>query len=126
MDKNTEAKNIVYSLMGREGYYKIPRIVITHFESLAVAGLLSAFIYKMEHCQIKGWLREEKWFYYTREDIEKELFLSEYEQRKIIKILEESELVSTIIFPKSMPQRKYYTVNFDRLVQILSKENSII
>lgn len=104
-----------------EGYFRTYQSLITHFKDFCTAGLLCKLISKYEYYKNTSQLVEGKWFYYTREQIEKDFYFSEYTQRAMIKKLEEEGIVETIIFPNSIPQKKYYTIHFDKLAQILSR-----
>lgn len=125
MDHSRKSENLVFSLMNKKGYIAVSKKLVVFLEDFSTAGLFCELVSKMEDYRDKNQLIEDKWFYYTRESIQKDFLFSEYEQRKMFKLLEEKGLVESIIFPNSIPQKKYYTVNFDKLVEILSKDNNV-
>lgn len=107
--------------MGDGGFFKMYGALISYFEDFCAAGLFCKFISKQEFHKMRGELIEDKWFYYTREQIQKDFYISEHLQRGMIKKFEDAGLVESIIFKNSIPQKKYYSVNFEKLIEVLSR-----
>lgn len=114
-------EKLIGALMGDSGYFKVYGALTNHFKDFCASGLLCKLISLQIFYKTSNQLVEGKWFYYTREQIYNEFYFSEHIQRGIIKRFEEEGLVETTIFKNSIPQKKYYSVNFDKLVEILSK-----
>lgn len=117
---NVDYESIVLNTMNPKGYFKTYKVLVKKLEDFCTAGLLCELISKYDFYKDKGQLKEDKWFFYTRDDIQRDFFFSEYQQREMLKKLEKEGLVVTTVFPNTIPQRKYYTLDFKKIVDYIS------
>lgn len=88
------------------GFIRVKKNVCALFDSMNVAGLLSELISYAD-----TFIKKEDWFYMTREHIERQTALSEYQQRNVIKTLKKYKLIATCI--KGLPAKTYYLPNYE-------------
>ncbi len=114
-------QNVIFNLLDESNFFRVSKSLIKYIKCFTTTGVLSELISLMRHYQKTNQLYEGKWFFYTRDKIEKDFFLSHYQQRSIFEKLESLELISSMEIPNTQVRRKYYTVNFDKLFEVLSQ-----
>jgi len=117
-------KNLCLNLLSGDSFLQINTSLIHFFDgdldSLIVLSLLiSQYKYLSELNQIDA----QDYFYSTVEFIESRVHLSEYRQREAIKKLENKfGLIKTK--KKGLPAKRFIWIDFDKIVGILSKEET--
>lgn len=110
--------NIVMSLLSNNGY------IIVNKEIIKKIGLHEAIILGEMCSEYTYWERENKlkdgFFFSTRENIEENTGLSAYQQREPFKHLVENSIIIEKLV--GMPQKKWYSLNMDKLYEIFKKD----
>jgi len=124
MTKQQE-EELVGKIFGKKHYLKHYYITIKVLGadcSLMLCEFINKYYYHRDSKQYP--LVDSKWFYYTRESIEKKFGFSEFKQRGLLKRLNEEGYIDWMFIPDQMPPRKYYTINLENIVELISKEVS--
>jgi len=100
--------------------------LVTNKELARSIGLHPAIMFcellsKEDYFEERGELKEG-WFFNTIENMEKDTFLSEYQQRETINILQKLGLIDYKL--KGMPAMRYFKINGDKLYELLELGNS--
>lgn len=111
-------KNISHFL-SEGGFWRLSKHLVSHL-GITKAFVLTDIIDKYEYHRVRGELVEEKWFFYKREEMEKNWNLSSTSQRTILKSLREDGF---ILYEKkgNVPQKNYYSVNEKKLQELFEK-----
>lgn len=84
---------------------------LAHALGLEAAIMYSELLSKIDYFDERGELTEDREFFNTIEDMEKDTTLSEYQQKKAIKILQDLNLIRVKV--KGLPARRYFWINED-------------
>ena len=84
---------------------------LAHALGLEAAIMYSELLSKIDYFDERGELTEDREFFNTIEDMEKDITLSEYQQKKAIKILQDLNLIRVKV--KGLPARRYFWINED-------------
>lgn len=113
--------NIVMSLLSNNGY------IIVNKEIIKKIGLHEAIILGEMCSEYTYWERENKlkdgFFFSTRENIEENTGLSAYQQREPFKNLVEGGIIIEKLV--GMPQKKWYSLNMDKLYEIFKRDTGL-
>ena len=94
--------------------YLVTNLHILGSFGTATAHILPAFIYMQQQVNIYQKEKEKMvYFYFTREAIEKKIYLSPHQQLKAIKLLEKLGILHTQV--KGLPPKNYYHLDIDAL-----------
>ena len=111
--------DFISQLLSTDGYITVNKTLIKKF------GLHSAVILGELCREYNYWKNDDKLvdgaFYSTRENIEENTGLNEHFQRKALTELKEQGVV--LIVKKGLPAVNYYTINFDKLLKILTSSS---
>lgn len=118
---DNKQKVLLGKIIGNNSYLRFYYIFIQEL-GVDCGLLLSELVSKSDFYRLQGTLVDGKWFFQTRETIEKRFKWSEFKQRALLKVLEEGEYIETCFFPGEMPQKKYYAINTERVLELLAKE----
>lgn len=116
-----QRQSLLGKLVGTSSYIRHYYILIKELGADASL-LLCEFISKYDYYRVNNQLKEEKWFFYRREDIEDKFGYSEFKQRGLIADLKEKGLIQTTFFDGEMPRKCYYTIEVDNVLELLAKE----
>jgi len=118
-------QNLFLKMLGTTGYFPISRTILKDF------GYETAVFFALIHDKFKYYLKHNKtvkhddkdFFFIYHQEIEHELKMTYKIQMKCLKILEKIGFIETVY--KDMPRKKYYTINFENLMEYFDKEEFI-
>jgi len=107
---------IIADLLATDGYIQVNKQLIKKLglESAVLIGELCA---EYRYWKTKGKLVDDS-FYSIQANIEDNTGLNAYTQRKVIKKLQELNIIT--IIKQGLPAKNYYKINFDKLCNILT------
>ena len=109
-------KNISH-LLTEGGFWRVSKSLVAHL-GVTKAFVLTDLIDKYEYHRMRGQLVENKWFFYKREEMEKNWLLSSAIQRVTLTSLRDDH--GLIFFEKrgNVPQKNYYSINEKKLQEL--------
>lgn len=108
----------VWELLAHDNYCLFNKSVARALKSLYAAVLLGELASEYRYFKSRNMLDEENMFYSTVENIEQNICLNDYEQRKAIQLLKETGIVETK--QKGLPAKRYFKLNSAALLKVLS------
>lgn len=114
---------VALNLFDEHSFIRVSKLLIQYTKDTLSVVVLCEIISKMRRFQKD--LYKGEWLFYTRDNIEKDFFLSHYQQRVIFQNLEELDLIKTMTLNDTQVRRKYYTVNFEKLLEVFSQNQEI-
>lgn len=112
--------NSLLKLISFEGYIPVSKLLSKLLglnESVILGEFITEYIYYESH----NMLTEDDYFYCTVENLEQNVFLSEFFQRKAIRHLCEEGLIN--IDKRGLPAKRYIHLNIDRIEEIIQSES---
>lgn len=111
-------KNISH-LLTEGGFWRLSKHLVSHL-GITKAFVLTDLIDKYEYHRSRGQLVEKKWFFYKREEMEKNWQMSFTTQRSILTSLKKEGL---ILCEKkgNVPQKNYYSLNEKKLQELFEQ-----
>lgn len=89
-------------------------------ESIILGELITEYLYH----ESNNMLTEDDYFYCTVENLEQNVFLNEFFQRKAIKHLCEEGLIT--VEKRGMPAKRYIHLNTDRIEEFIKSESLVL
>lgn len=112
--------NSLLKLISFEGYIPVSKLLSKLLglnESVILGEFVTEYIYYESH----NMLTEDDYFYCTVENLEQNVFLNEFFQRKALKHLCEEGLIT--IEKRGLPAKRYIHLNIDRIEEIVRNES---
>ena len=112
--------NSLLKLISFEGYIPVSKLLSKLLglnESVILGEFVTEYIYYESH----NMLTEDDYFYCTVENLEQNVFLNEFFQRKALKHLCEEGLIT--IEKRGLPAKRYIHLNIDRIEEIIRNES---
>lgn len=112
----TENSIDYFQLLAHDGYVSVNKVLIKEL------GVEAALLYG-ELCSEYNYFKTHKMldadgaFYSTVENVEANIYMNDYSQRKALKLLEERNLLS--ISKRGLPPKRYIKLNGDALSKLL-------
>ena len=107
-------------LISLEGYIPVSKL-LAKLLGLNESVILSEFVTEYIYYESHNMLTEDDYFYCTVENLQQNVFLNEFFQRKALKHLCEEGLIT--IKKRGLPARRYIHLNIDRIEEIIRNES---
>lgn len=111
-------KTDMWGLLAHDNYCLFNKSVARALKSLHAAVLLGELASEYKYFKSKNMLDEEDMFYSTVENIEENICLNDYEQRKALQLLKEKGIVETK--QKGLPAKRYVKLDSKALLNLLN------
>lgn len=105
-----------FQLLAHDGYVSVNKVLIKEL-GVEAALLYGELCSEYNYFHIHKMLETDGAFYSTVENIEKNIYMNDYAQRKAFKILEERNLVT--ISKRGLPPKRYIKLNGAELGKLL-------
>lgn len=107
----------IWELIAHDNFCVFNKSIARKLKSLHAAVLLGELASEYRYYKSKGLLDEDGMFFSTVENIEQNICLNDYEQRKALQLLIDVGVVSTK--RKGLPAKRYIKLNSSALVSLL-------
>lgn len=109
---------MLINLIANDNYLTVNKILVRHL-GLEAAYFLCELANEYDFFEKENLLKED-YFFSTVENIEKNIFLSQYKQRKALKTLKAFGLIEEKVM--GLPAKRYFKINEEQLFKILKDE----
>lgn len=116
------AENILEKMLTPD-YLKVERGLIKGFQSILLAAFVGELFYRYKRIRDDNALNDG-FFYYTRKEMENELFISDSTQKKYTDMLVDMNLLETKLQKTDGKHpRCYYKLKFENILELISKNS---
>lgn len=111
----------VWDLIAQDNFCVFNKSIAKVLNSLDAAVLLGELASEYRYFKDKHMLDKEGMFYSTVENIQENICLNDYEQRKAIQLLKEHKIIETK--QKGLPAKRYIKLNSKALIDLVNSRS---